>query len=178
MLLFPTFQGTRLAKKRKLSVFETDLETVRNKLSEGTFTVIDNVGRGAFWKSYQAIQTDDAVITNYIRCRYCLKIDKYDTKAIGTKHLSTHASKCSSPVETIDTWIPKHITITAEEKKMLSQAAAIFCSMDIRPFLAVEGDGFIKLMTALSQIAAKYGRLDEVNIKRILPTRQTVILLN
>lgn len=50
-------------KKRKLSVFETDLETVRNKLSEGTFTVIDNVGRGAFWKSYQAIQTDEAAHT-------------------------------------------------------------------------------------------------------------------
>lgn len=76
----------RVAKRRRIALFETDLETVKKNLTEGQFTVKDNVGHGngAFWSAYQNILTNDGTCTNYIRCRFCSKVNKYDTKKNGT----------------------------------------------------------------------------------------------
>lgn len=167
----------RVAKRRRSALFETDLETVKKNLTEGQFTVKDNVGHGngAFWSAYQNILTNDGTCTNYVRCRFCSKVNKYDTKKNGTRQLSEHARICTRKPETVVSYIYKDVKVTAEEKKSLSNSAAIYCSMDIRPFYSIECDGFVKFLADFSKIPAKYGCLTEKSVREILPSRQTVL---
>lgn len=45
-----------------------------------TFTVKDNEnGTADFWKSYQRIVDANNQVTNHVMCRYCNRIDEYDT---------------------------------------------------------------------------------------------------
>lgn len=163
------------AKRRKIQIFETDLETVKTNLSSKSFAVKDNSGKASFWKSYQNVVTTDGVHTNYVKCRFCGRIDKYDTKNLGSKSLTIHADKCNTILRPIDSYIKrKDVTITAEEKKILTQAVVFFCCIDIRPFTAIQCAGIIQFLVVFSAIVAKYGRLNEKEIRAMLPCPNAV----
>lgn len=150
---------------------------MKKNLTEGQFAVKDNFGprNGAFWSAYQNILTNDGTCTNFVRCRFCLKVNKYDTKKYGTRQLTDHAKICTRKSETITSYIHKEVKISSEEKKSLSNSAAIYCSMDMRPFYSVECDGFVKFLADFSKVPAKYGCLSEKTVREILPSRQTVL---
>lgn len=107
--------------------------------------------------------------TNYVKCHFCNRIDKYDTKLLGTNTLNAHAEKCNTTLRTIDSYVQhKNPVITTEDKKTLTKAAALFCYNDMHPFNAIQGDGFIKFMSVYSGVVAKYGKLDEKKVQSFL----------
>lgn len=153
------------------------MESVKSNLKSETFHVTDNNGKASFWKSYQNVRTKENTCTNYVRCRFCGRIDKYDTKGLGSKSLTNHAVQCNSISKPIDSYLKRqNVVITTEEKKLLANAAASFCCMDIRPFHAIQGAGLNKLLVDFSAVVAKHGRLDAKEVQQMLPCPNTVFI--
>lgn len=169
-----------VSKKPKVEVFLTDFKTLKSFFSSknnnsDAFSVRDNPGKGNFWKSYQNIITKDGIPTNFVKCKFCNRIDKYDTKTLGSKSLTAHSQKCSSVVRPIDAFVKRrNIQITADEKKAIIQAVVLFCCIDLRPFTTVQCVGFIQFLVVFSSIVARYGQLNQEEIGNILPCPNTV----
>lgn len=118
-------------KTKKTSDYtKTDVE---KNLNENVFMVKDNAnGIANFWRSYQLVIDKKGVVTGFVRCRYCNRIDVYDTTK-GTRILKSHSIECNalSKTPSIRTYMQKDISITKEEKTELSLSALQFCYKDI-----------------------------------------------
>lgn len=149
---------------------------VEKNLNANIFTVQDSAkGTADYWRSYQQVVDMKGGLTGYVRCRFCNRIDVYDTYK-GTKQLKAHAKECNalSKSASIRSYIQKDISITKEEKTALSLSVLQFCYMDIRPFFSIEGEGLKSLLLSISKLSSKYGTFSEEQMKKILPCANTV----
>lgn len=134
-------------------------------LEEKKISTVEYNGRAPFWRTYRMVQNAEKKDTNYIQCR-CGRLDEYNTEK-GTKNRSAHHLKCNALINnpSIEKFLTKEKQITNEEKTALSQSAAEFCFKDMRPFYAIEGHGLLKLLASVSTLSAKYGELDENQLR-------------
>lgn len=145
-------------------------------MKENVFKVTDNLkGSANFWRSYQVILDEKNEQTGFVKCKFCNRLDKYDTYK-GTKDLKLHANQCNALTKTssILTYAKKTVCITKEEKTQLTKAALQLCYKDIRPFTAIQGKGQMALLLAVSKLSSKYGQLSEEELKEFLPCANTV----
>lgn len=106
---------------------------MEKNLRENTFTVEDSAnGTANYWRSYQLVIDKNGNNTGFVRCRFCSRLDVYDTYK-GTKTLKAHAGGCNalSRTPSIRSFVQKNISITKEEKTNLSLSALQFCYKDI-----------------------------------------------
>lgn len=152
---------------------------MEKNLKEAIFTVKDNTnGTADYWRSYQLVIDKKRISTGYVRCRFCNRLDVYDTFK-GTKTLKSHSSACNalSKTKSILSYVQKEISITKEEKNDVTLSALQFCYKDIRPFWAIQGEGLISLLLAISKLSSKYGTLSLEQLKKILPCPNTVSII-
>lgn len=109
------------------------------------------------------------VPTNYVKCKFCNRIDEYD-KVKGTKGLKTHTTLCNSLSAScsVKPFITKDIILSKDEKTSLNMAALGYCYKDLRPFMAIEGEGLRSLLLAISKLSSKYGQFSEEQLNKYL----------
>lgn len=167
------------SKRRKTlcNTVETDKVAAQRGLDDKTYTVVDKANpKAKFWRSYQCIVTIDGKHINYVLCRFCKRLDKYDTKGLGTSNLNDHASKCTTYVRPITEFVQrKDVNLTIQEKNQLTEAIVKYCYKDLRPFMSIECDGIVGVLEVISSLSSKYGGLDQETIKKVCPCANTVI---
>lgn len=149
---------------------------MEQNIKQEIFKVIDNAkGTAEYWRSYQLVVDTKGIATGFLRCRFCNRIDTYDSYK-GCRPLKAHAVDCNalSKTTSIRSYIKKEISITKEEKTALSLSALEFCYKDIRPFLSIEGEGLRSLLLSVSKLSSKYGSFSEEQMKKFLPCSNTV----
>lgn len=166
---------------QKKTYFTSSKEEVIQQLNAKKFKLQDNVdGRSEYWRTYQLIVNEKGTPANQARCRICGRVDEYDTKK-GTKHLGSHYKSCNAlttPPPINKSFPKKEICITRDEKSMLATTALEMCYKDIRPFSAIEGEGLISLLLAISKLTTKYGLLSEETLRKMLPCDRTVSIIS
>lgn len=143
---------------------------VTTKLKEKLFTVRKyEDGTADFWRSYEMIYDEKNVQTNFVQCKFCTRIDPYHTLK-GTKGLKAHAAQCNSlsALSSVKPFIQRDIVLSKNEKDALNMAVLEFCYKDIRPFTAINGDGFRSILLAISKLSSKYGPFSEEQLDRNL----------
>lgn len=165
-------------KRQKKDFVCYDKTVVEKNLKLKIFTVKDNEkGTADFWKTYQQIADANKQLVNHVVCRFCNRVDEYDTYK-GTKTLRGHSLQCNAlkRTNTLDTYFDKQINVTKEEKADLCSAVAQLCYKDLRPFIAIENDGQLALLLAISKLSSKYGEFSLESLKKKLPCPKTVII--
>lgn len=122
------------AKRNACNTFTK--KVIGQKIKENIFKVNDHPNDTAnFWRSYQLVVDEKNVQTGYVKCKFCNRIDVYNTYK-GTKGLKSHAAQCNalSKNPSILKYTKKKNCITKEEKTALTKAALELCYKDIRPF--------------------------------------------
>lgn len=153
-------------------------EEIRKKLDAKEFTTRKRIGSrysSSNWNSFHEIVRDDcSVIPYYVVCIYCNKLQRYEPEK-GTNNLTRHAQACTKPNNTINKFFGKRtMSLDKADKTSMLNAAKRFCYNDLRPFTALEGDGLIELLHAVSTITSKHGILTKDQIKEIVPVSTTV----
>lgn len=161
-------------KRKKKEIVNVNRMEAKQKLKEGEYILRDGQGKADFWKVYKKLFTSDGKDTNCVQCQNCCRFDEYDTNK-GLKTMNVHAKMCNAfGVQKLDAFIQREIKLNTSEKDELIKAAVKFCYKDMRPFVAVEGEGLRSLLEAISTISAKYGRLSGYQLKEMLPVANTV----
>jgi len=111
--------------------------------------------------------------TGYVSCNKC-KILLSNLPGTGTSHLKRH--KCAVITKgnsSMDEFVTKKIKIKIPEKVSHDAVdeCVKFCALDLRSFLAINGDGFKSLCQFLVNTGAKYGAVD---VNDVLPNPTTV----
>lgn len=166
---FITENATKKAKTDKYTVVSSKAD-VEKKLKEKTFKVMKNAeGKADFWQSYQLIVDEKNKPTNYVQCKFCNRIDEYDTSK-GIKGLKAHTARCNSLAasSSMKSFIQKDIILSKDEKASLNMATLEFCYKDIRPFTAINGEGLHSLLLAISKLSSKYGQFSEEQLNKHL----------
>lgn len=104
----------------------------------------------------------------------CENILSYDSSKGGTSHLRRHADGCSSCASTGTTSVTsffKACSIPKAAKQHVTEKCVDFVCRDIRPFNAIEGEGFLELAQSLINVGVRYG---QVKAADVLPDRTTV----
>ena len=161
----------------------SEISVVREKISSGEYSEVsgDTVRlKSAAYKRYTLLYcTQNDAYTGYVKCTQCSKIMKHTVHSSGTTHLKRHAATHSadsrnqsvrSQTSLTSFLVPKKKLNDADRKELLS-SLAYFCARDIRPFSAVEGPGFKKVMQNCIALGSKYGK---ISVDDFMPSRTTV----
>lgn len=121
---------------------------------------------------HEIVDTSNSkVISNFVRCSKCNEFQEYNGSS--TTQLNRH--KCSKPQQTLDLFVKSNKTkIKEEDFEKVKNACVKFITKDIRPYYAVEGDGFFDLMICMINIGMKYPYISESEIEKLIPSRNTV----
>ena len=156
--------------------------TVKLNLSSGKFIVTENEkGKSTVWKDFgMVVNADTNAYVGYVKCKRCGELMLYDAKRTGNSAMSRHLDNVckgrlpdrGGVVQTVVTgFASSSKRITQQSKSKLIDKCVAYCCKDIRPFLAVAGDGFLELAQELIDIGVKYGH---VSAKDVMPDRTTV----
>lgn len=126
-------------------------------------------------------------MTNFAMCKRCAtyiqfnhsattqltrhKCEKYDRTQTLCTSFSQERS-CPGPGHSKQDNLPAKVT--QEDIMKVREGCAKFIALDIRPFFAVEGEGFKALLKSIIEICNKYDNLNENDIVRLLPGRLTM----
>lgn len=154
------------------------LEDIREKLVSNEFKTQKRVGskyHSSNWNIYHEIVSQDGtVIPNYVVCTNCNKLQRYEPEK-GTNNLTRHMKACTMPKNTLKRYLVKSsISLDKADKDGILNASKRFCYQDLRPFQAIQGEGLVDLLHAISAITAHHGLLSKEQIKEIVPNPKTV----
>ena len=159
---------------------ENEISVVRDKISSGEYNEVsgDTVRlKSAVYRSYTLLYSkQNDAYTGFVKCINCSKIIKHNVHCSGTTHLKRHTATHSvdsrhqpvrSQASLTSFLVPKKKLSDADRKELLS-AMAYFCARDIRPFSAVEGPVFKKVMQNCIALGSKYGK---ISVDDFMPSR-------
>lgn len=159
------------------------LDEIRQKIRDNLYTtkgkfVDGNVSKrfkSPIWGICDEIYDEsNQKITNAIFCVKCKMVFKYDTRSNGTSQILNHGClKNDNQTKITGFASTKNVTISSSDKKNVKDAAVKFCTKDLRPFESLNGDGFFDVVRTCIQIGAKYGILEDEDIKSLLPSPAT-----
>lgn len=157
-------------------------ETVIRALEKGDYSLYSKPDSAiaGWWEFFDRIRDEEEKIVPFVRCRRCCSLLAYDSKKTGTSSLSTHAKMCRAPPpnsnHNIATMFGRSTTTTspvsADTKRLVSEALAQMCAEDMRPFEIVAGSGFEHFCQILLDIGRK--SKDYISISCLLPDPTTV----
>lgn len=144
-------------------------EEVEAKLKSKEFTTRKRVGSmysSSNWSLFHEIVTnEELVVSNFVYCTNCNLIKTYSS-INGTNNLTRHMKSCKKENNTIKNhFSKKNLKIVQRDKDQVLQASKRFCYKDLRPFVAIEGDGLIELLHAVSAVTLRQGLLSIDDIK-------------
>lgn len=117
------------------------------------------------------ISNENTLVNGFVRCRKCDELVTY--KGPTTSQLLRH--KCNLVQPTLDSFVStKRIKFTESELSSVRDAAMEFVVKDIRPFFAVEGDGFRNLCKTLLAVGQNHRRVNSNDIERLIPHRTAI----
>lgn len=139
---------------------------IEEKIRSGVFQLIQRRrGKSEIWTIFAQILKDDGTILNgYVCCRTCKKILKYDGK--HSSNLNRH--KCFN----LASQNTSSKQVNAEDKQEAINACTTWIIEDCRPFTAIEGSGFRKMVHFFIKIGSRYG--ENVDIDDLLPDPSTL----
>ena len=102
----------------------------------------------------------------------------YDQKKTGTSSLSSHAESCrvlqsennQNIVQMLQRQTPSNVS--AEMKRVVTEALAMMCATDIRPFEIAAGSGFTSFCQTLLDIGRK--NREYIDSQSLLPDPTTI----
>lgn len=102
-------------------------------------------------------------------------------KRHGCYELASAVSKPSGSqgIQSFFHKVPKReeMAISSSHNTMVSESTLRYIVQDIRPMRSVAGDGLLNLLSTFTLIGAKYGELNVIQIKQILPHERTVSII-
>lgn len=120
------------------------------------------------------VREPNVLIDNYVWCMHCKNSLPYYNNT--TTKIWEHLRKCQhKPFEESNANAPSTIKFKMNELQDLRNAAARFVVKDVRPFIAIEGEGLRGLIYAAVQLGKKYPQMTEEDLKKALPSRNTLI---
>jgi len=144
---------------------------IQNKIKTGECILETHRGKSKVWDLFSKIiyaNNDEVQLpkdTGYVCCTKCKTILTYSSSC-GVSHLNRHKCQLNVNNERIDNFfakrnkpnIPSSVTIEAVN------CCIKLCSLDIRPFEAVDGEGFRQLCQFLINTGARYGKIDAADL--------------
>lgn len=144
---------------------------IQNKIKTGECILETHRGKSKVWDLFSKIiyaNNDEVQLpkdTGYVCCTKCKTILTYSSSC-GVSHLNRHKCQLNVNNERIDNFfakrnkpnIPSTVTIEAVN------CCIKLCSLDIRPFEAVDGEGFRQLCQFLINTGARYGKIDAADL--------------
>lgn len=134
---------------------------ISEKVFCGTYTLSgQRKGRSSLWNILSEINNElGEVITGFVYCRKCSAVLKY--KNSQTSNLQRHnCCKVTNKKYALK-------QISAEDKNEATKICANWIIEDCRPFSAVQGTGFIKMIKFFTKLGAIYG--ENVDVDDLLP---------
>lgn len=114
-------------------------------------------------------------IKGFVVCKKCEKVMRYDSKTLGTNHLTNHLKTHGNErLHSMNEFVMKTKELTKTDKNMVLNACVNFVCKDLRPYSAVVGDGLIELLQTFMKIGSIHGTLEQSQIKDLLPSVQTI----
>lgn len=114
------------------------------------------------------------LVTNFVWCLHCQATVAYHGST--TTRLLDHQKKCPKrPFDKVNEESKATINFKLDELANLKAAAAEFIVLDMRPYFAIEGKGILSLIYAGIQMGLKYPRITLADLRKALPTRNTVV---
>ena len=100
-----------------------------------------------WWSTFDRIRDKEGNTVDFVQCHRCLSLLAYDPRKIGTSPPSTHAKSCRAAQPNSNHNImtmfsgPTTSNVSAETKRLVTEALAEMCAKDVRPFEFVAGFG-------------------------------------
>lgn len=143
-----------------------DLNTISDEIKNGNYTLVSQrKGRSFVWNILSKIvKPDKNILAGFVYCRTCSKVLKYT--ASQTSNLMRH-SCCKELKQTLTVK-----TVTPLDKAEAIDKCTSWIVEDCRPFTAVQGAGFLKLVKFFIKIGASYG--EHVDVEDLLPDPTTI----
>lgn len=154
------------------------LESVNIKLRSGIFISKPPTTkkRAAVWAHLSEIfqsETNEQII-GYVMCTMCRKVMRYNSKTLGTNHLTNHVKSHDNGSHSMDEFVKKRKELGRAEKEIILKSCVNFVGADLRPYSAINGNGLIDLLQTFMKLGSIYGTLESSQIKELLPSIQTV----
>lgn len=151
---------------------------IRNKIKTGE-CVLENVkGKSNAWNLFKKImytnnnEAQCPLETGYVYCTKCTTILTYNSTD-GLSHINRHKCPLINQSNTINVFFEKKrkLNIPSKVANEAIDHCIKFCSLDIRPFEILDGEGFKQLCQFLINTGARYGQVDAAEL---LPHPTTV----
>lgn len=158
-----------------------DSKTIERDIKEGLMIHKPNEskkGSGKFWSTFDKIYIArhggaDEIIKEFVICRICKKIMKYDSKK-GISNLNVHSDGCKTPKQTLQPYITRENIIRHDQKRELCLQTVAASVNDLRPFCLTNGSGMVNLIHCVWNMGAKVGAVSRSELMRALPCPTTV----
>lgn len=131
----------------------------------------------------QVYDNNDNELTGYYCCSLCKEVIKNKTKSTSPflRHVDKFCSKGAqqTPITAFGTLRNQEknentVHISAKHSQNLKDGMIQFVCKDLRPFLAVEGEGFRAAIHAAVELGQAYPSLPKSNITKIIPSRGVI----
>lgn len=161
-----------------------NLEEIRMKIRAGDFKTRNKFFDGKTSKRFKSaiwtcckeiLDQNDQIIKEAIYCVKCDRVFKYNPRSNGTSQILNHGCLSSNESQTkIDGLTTTKKTIAEADKVQLKMSAVSLCTKDFRPFEAINGIGLFALIKTCFFLGAKYGMLEDIQIRSLLPSSRTI----
>lgn len=158
------------------------IEEIQSKLSANLYTHSkrEKRCRSKIWARFHEIRevATNKLIENFY---YCLKCEAvlFSSSSDGNTN-AFHRHQCFDSDEEMGatkkrkTNNENHILVKDDDKLALKIASAKFVAVDLRPYHAIDCQGLLDLCSAAMKFGQKYPSASETDLKRAMPTRNTV----
>jgi Hermes transposase DNA-binding domain len=155
-------------------------EAVRRSLASGDYSLHpkSDSNSAEWWSAFDRIHDNENKLIPFVQCRRCLALLSYDPRKTGSSSLSSHVKSCRALTPTtsqnIATMFATQSTtnVSAETKRVVTEALAQMCAKDIRPFEIVKGAGFESFCQTLLDIGRK--TKERIDARFLLPDPTTI----
>lgn len=161
-----------------------NLEEIQIKIRAGEFKTRSKFSDGRaskrfkspIWKCCNEItDQNDQLVKEAIYCVRCSRVFKYNPRSNGTTQILNHGCLSDKSAQTkIDGFTTTKKVISEADKNQLKMSSVSLCTKDFRPFEAISGIGLFTLIKTCIFLGAKYGNLEDSQIRSLLPSSHTI----
>ena len=143
---------------------------VSKMIKNGLLELSDSTNRSECWKSFKNVTKNGKKI-DFVVCRTCSLVMKYNSAKTGTKKLLDHHRDCFPQQKLTEYTLPRTCTIHKEDLEKIKSFQALFSIGNLASFKLHESKATHDFVQACINIGAKYGRIDS---RSVLASRKAV----